>query len=280
MNIKLLTAVASVAFISTGVAFAQENPNQKQQRPVQERAEPRAPAAAPRNEAAPRAAQMEQRREEPKAGATEMRKPAAAETAPRRQEMKAGETETRQPGTPRAAQTEQRREQPKRGEAETRQPNAAPRAAQTEQHRDQMRNGAAETGKRMDTQRATDAERKGGATTAQHQERGAPRVEGKANISTEHATRIAQVLREQSQPERVNVNIRVGERIPADVVLRPLPVDVVELAPEYRGYDYFIGSDDEIVFVSPESHEIVGMIDYGSGEGPVVAGARPCPVEN
>jgi hypothetical protein len=84
-------------------------------------------------------------------------------------------------------------------------------------------------------------------------------------------------------PEHVGVNIRVGERIPESVTVRPLPPDVVELVPEYRGYDYFIDSDDEIVFVAPQTHEIVGMIDYegraASTDETRVSGARPCPPE-
>jgi hypothetical protein len=186
-----------------------------------------------------------------------MRKPAAAEAQPRREEMK-----------PRAAETQPRRDQMKK------------EAAEPDKKREHMKKEAAEPSKTKDTQRAEDTDRKG-ATTAEHKDReGAPRIQGKANISTEHATRISQVLRQESQPERVNVDIRVGERIPETVVVRPLPMDVVELVPEYRGYDYFVDSDDEIVFVSPDTHEIVGTIDYGSGDAPVMAGARPCPVEN
>ena len=74
------------------------------------------------------------------------------------------------------------------------------------------------------------------------------------------------------------MSVRVGERIHGNIEVRPLPPEVVAIAPDYQGYDYFVGSDDEIVFVSPKSHEIVGMIDYGDNQQ--LAGARPCPVEN
>ncbi len=254
MKLKLLAAAASVAFISTGVAFAQDNPARKDERPAQERAEPRAPAAAPRaaeprKEMAPRAAQAEPRKEAaPRAAQAEPRK----EMAPRHDQMKNGAADTREKmAAPKAA--------------DTREKMAAPKAADTEQKM---------------APKAADSDQKGANKTAEHQDRGAPRVQGKANISAEHAARIGEVLHGQSQPVRVNVNIRVGERIPETVVVRPLPTEVVELVPEYRGYDYFVDSDDEIVFVSPKSHEIVGMIDYGSDDAPVVAGARPCPVEN
>ena len=153
---------------------------------------------------------------------------------------------------PRNAQGEMRREEPRTGQTETRQPGAAPRNAEMER-----RNGV-------------------NGRTAQHE--GAPRVQGHVNMSAEHATRVGEVLRERGGAERVNFNVRVGERVPENIEIRPLPEEVISLVPEYRGYDYFVDSDDEIVFVSPETHEIVGSIDYS--DGPVVAGARPCPVEN
>jgi hypothetical protein len=257
MKRKLLAAVASVALIASGVAYAQDNANKDRHPEQPQRTE--APAAAQRNEAAPRAAQAEPRREEPRQ--TETRQPAAAprnaQNEMRKEEPKTGQNEMRK-DEPKAGQM--RREEPKTGQTETRQPGATPRNAQGEMRREELRTGPGQMG----------------AHTAQRQ--GAPRVEGRVNISTEHATRVGEVLRERGGAERVNFNVRVGERVPENIEIRPLPEEVISLVPEYRGYDYFVDSDDEIVFVSPETHEIVGSIDYG--DGPVVAGARPCPVEN
>ena len=63
----------------------------------------------------------------------------------------------------------------------------------------------------------------------------------------------------------------------------PLPPDVVELAPDYRGYDYVV-ANDEIVFVDPATRDVVGMIELGASSadaGPPsrIAGAKPCPVD-
>ena len=89
-----------------------------------------------------------------------------------------------------------RREEPRTGQTETRQPGATPRNAQGEMRRDETRTGQGQTG----------------ADSAQRQ--GEPRVEGRVNISAEHATRVGEVLRERGGAERVNVNVRVGERMP------------------------------------------------------------------
>ncbi|MFZ0205378.1 MAG: DUF1236 domain-containing protein, partial [Roseiarcus sp.] len=108
-------------------------------------------------------------------------------------------------------------------------------------------------------------------------------VRGNLHISRENASRISENLVRQGHRENVNVNINVGAPLPTDVALLPLPPDVVELAPEYRGYEYVL-VNDEIVFVNPSTRDVVGMIELGASSadaGPPsrIAGARPCPVD-
>jgi hypothetical protein len=50
-------------------------------------------------------------------------------------------------------------------------------------------------------------------------------------------------------------------RVPDTVVLEPLPDEVVTVVPDARDYRYFIDSDDHIVVVDPETHEVVDVID-------------------
>ena len=108
-------------------------------------------------------------------------------------------------------------------------------------------------------------------------------VRGNLHISRENASRISENLIRQGHRENVNFNIDVGAPLPEDVELLPLPPDVVELAPDYRGYDYVV-VNDEIVFVDPATRAVVGMIELGASSadaGPPsrIAGARPCPVD-
>jgi hypothetical protein len=108
-------------------------------------------------------------------------------------------------------------------------------------------------------------------------------VRGNLHISRENASRISENLIRQGHRENLNFNIDVGAPLPVDVVLLPLPPDVVELAPDYRGYDYVL-VNDEIVFVDPATRAVVGMIELGASSadaGPPasIAGAKPCPVD-
>ena len=47
-----------------------------------------------------------------------------------------------------------------------------------------------------------------------------------------HATRVSESLRREARPERVNVDIRVGVRVPESVQIRPLPQEVIAIVPE------------------------------------------------
>jgi len=250
MKIKLLAAAAAIAIIASGVvATAQENPKHDQ-RPAAERVEPK---MAPKAEPGAKAAEGE-RREQPR-----------AEGATNNQAPRTGEAQ--RTDAPKAEQTERRNAQdqgaePRRNDAERQ---GAPR--------DERR-----VGENPDTRNAP--------KTAQHDAaHGQPRVIGNVKSSEEHATRLREMLQGHGEREHAGIDINVGVRVPDGVSVYPLPAEVIAIAPEYRGYDYFIDDNDEVVFVSPETHQIVGAIEYegraASDEPTVnVAGARPCPVEN
>ena len=52
-----------------------------------------------------------------------------------------------------------------------------------------------------------------------------------------------------------------GHVVPREKVrIRRLPADVVEIAPEYTNYEYFVVEGGSIVIVDPRSYEIMDMI--------------------
>jgi hypothetical protein len=109
------------------------------------------------------------------------------------------------------------------------------------------KSGAAATGK-------SDAE-SGAATTGQ----GA--ASGSAKLTTEQHTKITTVIKQQKvEPTRLNVSVSVGTRIPTSVHVYPLPVEVIVIYPEWRGYDYILVGD-QIVIINPRTHEIVAIVE-------------------
>jgi len=141
---------------------------------------------------------------------------------------------------------------------------------------------SAETNRKGDTNAA---EGNRGAGANRRAEAGNVRVNGRINVSHEKASRVSETLMQRGHRENLNISVNVGARLPETVALYPVPEDIVEIAPEYRGYDYVI-DNDEIVFVQPSTHEVVGTIEYegraaAADESSVnIRRARPCPPED
>jgi hypothetical protein len=86
------------------------------------------------------------------------------------------------------------------------------------------------------------------ATTA------APPAEKRAQISTAiKSTKIEETT-------NVNFNISVGTAVPSTVRFHPLPPQIVEIYPEWRGYDV-IFVHGQYIIVRPQTHEIVYIIE-------------------
>jgi hypothetical protein len=83
-----------------------------------------------------------------------------------------------------------------------------------------------------------------------------------AKLSTEQRTKISTVIKEQNIRPATNVNfaISVGTRVPREVSFHPLPVEIVNIYPDWRGYEMFL-VNDQIVVVNPRTLEIVAVLD-------------------
>jgi hypothetical protein len=85
---------------------------------------------------------------------------------------------------------------------------------------------------------------------------------GGAKLSSEQRTKITTVIRDQhvSPVNDVNFSIVVGTRVPRDVSFHPLPTEIVNIYPDWRGYE-FILVREQIIVVDPETFEIVAVLD-------------------
>ncbi len=99
-------------------------------------------------------------------------------------------------------------------------------------------------------------------------------VNASVNINDQQRTRISTSISHLNvQPlTYVNFSLSVGTVVPRDVRLQPLPAEVVEIVPQYRGYD-FVLVKDEIVIVEPSTYKIVTVLPY-SGRSTASAPAR------
>ncbi|MBP1294179.1 DUF1236 domain-containing protein [Bradyrhizobium elkanii] len=99
-------------------------------------------------------------------------------------------------------------------------------------------------------------------------------VNASVNINDQQRTRIsASISHLNVQPlTNVNFSLSVGTVVPRDIRLQPLPAEVVEIVPQYRGYN-FVLVKDEIVIIEPSTYKIVTVLPY-SGRSTAAAPAR------
>lgn len=86
---------------------------------------------------------------------------------------------------------------------------------------------------------------------------------GRASLTTEQRSKISHAIRSRHVRVESNINfsIRAGTRVPASIHFYTVPVEVVDIYPEYRGYEYFV-AEDEIIVVNPRTREIVAVLPY------------------
>ena len=82
-----------------------------------------------------------------------------------------------------------------------------------------------------------------------------------ANLNDNQRTRISEsITRLNAKPvTNVNFSLSVGSVVPRDVHFQPLPSDIVEIVPQYRGYNFVVVRDD-IVIVEPSTYKIVDVL--------------------
>jgi hypothetical protein len=115
----------------------------------------------------------------------------------------------------------------------------------------------------------TNANERNGANANEHNtnERNGASARGGShttvNLSSEQRTRIHTIIvSEKSAPRvaHVDFDVRVGTRVPRDRVhLVAVPSSIIEIAPSWRGFEYFLVGN-EIVVVDPASLEIVAVL--------------------
>jgi Protein of unknown function (DUF1236) len=238
---RFMLSVAAAALIA-GTSFANAQGNMGHEAPA---------AGAAAHESAPAAAD----RAAPSAAAPMNRD---AETAPK----SAQSEEKTQPGAKaQRAQGDMKAGQQGEKSAQENTPRGGDRSKNMSSE-----NEKASTGKDMKAEgrdvNQTNAEQKGVDSRNGSEGRTVGQAGAGAKLSGDQRTKITTVIRSQhvAPVEHVNFSISVGTRVPPEVAYHPLPVEVVDIYPEWRGYQYILVGE-QIVVVDPQSFEIVAVID-------------------
>jgi hypothetical protein len=249
MTSRLMMSVAAAALIAgTGMANAQGTGTERNA-PAAEHA---APSAAPMNHnGAPGAAKTEQKMQPP--GAASQHAQDTMKANPR--DEKSAQENNMKSDQPKGmkAQTEERGPAVKDMKAEGREDRNGMKAEGRED-----RNGMKAEG-REDRNGSMKAETKG---AAENRSQTTGQAGAGAKLSGEQRTKITTVIRDQHVAPVTNVNfsISVGARVPRDVSFHPLPAEIVDIYPDWRGYE-FILVREQIIVVDPGTFEIVAVLD-------------------
>jgi hypothetical protein len=133
---------------------------------------------------------------------------------------------------------------------------SSPGRSSTEMKADSKTKADAKT----DAERPAKSSEKTGETKATTTGQGAAGTA--ASLTSEQRTTIRTVVNRQNVKPMTNVNfsISVGTRVPRTVKFYPVPVELVQIYPSWRGYDYFLVGD-QIIVVNPRTHDIVAVLD-------------------
>jgi hypothetical protein len=131
----------------------------------------------------------------------------------------------------------------------------APREDRLNRRSGENRTNSQEPRERQRTDQAEETR----ATTGQ----GAAGTKGNIDLTPEKRTRIHDVIvRERRAPRlgSVDFDVSVGARVSRSTRFLALPGTIVEIEPEWRGFEYFMIAN-QIVIVDPRSMEIVAIVD-------------------
>jgi hypothetical protein len=244
MTNRLMLSVAAAALIAgTGFANAQGTEHNA---PSAEHAAPSSAAPMNRNEAQGKSTAQSDEKMQPPGGKNQraqdnMKANPAGEKSAQENDMK----------------NNMKSEQPKGMRAQTEEKGSAGKDMKAEGRED--RNDKMKAEGREDRNDNMKSESKSG-TESRSQTTG--QAGAGAKLSSEQRTRITTVIRDQHVAPVTNVNfsISVGTRVPRDVSFHPLPTEIVNIYPDWRGYE-FILVRDQIIVVDPRTFEIVAVLD-------------------
>lgn len=108
-------------------------------------------------------------------------------------------------------------------------------------------------------------------------ERGDARTGERPRLDDTQRSRMSAYLNNHRGPrvDRPNFGVEVGVRVPTRIRIAPLPREIIEIVPEYRGYDYVIVEND-IVIIQPRTREIVTVIPAGVSSSARTTKLDPC----
>jgi hypothetical protein len=130
--------------------------------------------------------------------------------------------------------------------------------AQSQERVKQENAQSQERGRTQENAQGTPQERGGGQQNAQGRSSSGKSVQ----LSESQRTQIKSVVVKDhnvARVDHVNFSINVGVAVPRTVHVAALPADIIEVVPEYRGFDYVVVGD-QLLIIDPDTMMIVEVL--------------------
>jgi hypothetical protein len=161
-----------------------------------------------------------------------------------------------------SAQDNMKGEKSKSMSSDTSDKGAASKDLKAEDRSGSKMNNAQSKDARPNSANPAAADSKTGSSSTESRTTGNAATSATAAPPPEKQTQIASAIKSERIEEVNNVNfeLNVGARVPTTVRFYPLPPRIVEIYPEWRGYEV-IRVHGKYVIVRPQTHEIVYIIE-------------------
>ncbi len=163
----------------------------------------------------------------------------------------------------RLGQDQQKQMTPQRGAQEEKPGAQEQRGAQEEKPAAQEQRGAQEEKPGTQEQRgAREEHTKSGVNAGEHDASKAVGSHGAVQLSQTQRSKIQAVIGHSHAARvttNVHFNVEVGVKVPRTVHIEVLPEDIVEIVPQFEGFDYVVVGDN-ILIIDPDTLEIVDII--------------------
>jgi hypothetical protein len=114
----------------------------------------------------------------------------------------------------------------------------------------------------QDEQRGATPQRGADKDRATQQKGAREDSDASVQLSRDQRTKIQGIIGHSSRARvesNVHVNVTVGAVVPRDIHVEVLPEDVIQIVPQYEGFDYIIVGDN-ILIIDPNTMEIVDVV--------------------
>jgi Protein of unknown function (DUF1236) len=99
---------------------------------------------------------------------------------------------------------------------------------------------------------------------------------GARELSLEQQTKIAETITREAGPPLpgAHFSLAIGNAVPSNIQLRPVPTTVVQVAPQFRDASYVV-VEEQIAIVDSRSRKILDVVQRGLSQTGSVPAQKP-----